>query len=316
MSLNRLHWLSLIILTCVALPACQTVSGGPDAIYREKTNFTEIRDAINTRCLNVARQTEGASELQIVRNDLVTAYMLAADIEYGRYEAGLLDQVRNNNFAASLSILTLTAVATVSGDPELARGFSTAAGLVAGGQKAYTTDQLLNQTISVLQQQMRASRAAQRARILEKLGEPYQTWTFCLAFQDAQAYERAGTLNAALADISAAASDARRINEAAADAVSPVIPYGRDPVAAALRTFVFPTDRALWPQRLALITDLIQTSDIYPQPNMTVLRRRSRILAGGTPELQAARRQLIQDLIADARVDSADKGLLQAALNQ
>jgi hypothetical protein len=312
----KLYWLLGLLLPCLALPACQTVSGGPDPIYRENTRFTAIKDAINTRCLNVNRQSEGAAELQIARNDLVTAYMLAADIEYGRYETRLLDQIRTNSFAGSLSILTLTAVATISGNPELARGFSTAAGLVAGGQKAYTTDQLLDQTISVLQQQMRASRAAQRALILGKLGEPYQNWTFCLAFQDAQAYERAGTLNAALAEISASASEARRTNEAAADAVAPVIPYGRDPVAAALRAFVFPPDRTLWQPRLAFIMELIENGNILPQPNVTPLRRRSRILAGGTPELQAARRQLVEDIIADPTTSAADKSLLQAALDQ
>lgn len=305
-----------LLLTCLILPACQTVSGGPDPVFRENTNFTAIRQAINTRCLDVNRQNEGAAELQIIRNDLVTAYMLAADIEYGRYETRLLDQIRSNNFAASLSILTLTAVATVSGNPELARGFSTAAGLVAGGQKAYTTDQLLSQTIPALQDQMRASRAAQRALILSKLGEPYQNWTFCLAFQDAQAYERAGTLNAALAEISAGASDARRTNEAAADSVAPVIPYGRDPVAAALRAFVFPSDRTLWQPRLQVIMELIEAENILPQPNVTPLRRRSRLLAGGTPEIQAARRQLVEDIIADSRTSAADKDLLQAALDQ
>lgn len=313
----KLFWPVALLVTCLALPACQTISGGPRPVLPDQQgNFPEIVRVINARCLNVARQSEDASELQIIRNDLVTAYMLAADIEYGRYEASLLDQIRSNNFAASLSILALTAVATVSGDQELARGFSTAAGLVAGGQKAYTTDQLLNQTVSVLQQQMRASRAAQRARILDKLGDPYQTWTFCLALQDAQAYERAGTLNAALAEISATASEARRTNEAIADGVVPVIPYGRDPVAIALRAYVFPAgQQALWDARLGIVMDVMQAGDILPQPNVTPLRRRSRLLAGGTPEIQAARRELIQDLINDSRVDAADKALLQAALD-
>ena len=238
--------------------------------------------------------------------------MLAADIEYGRYEAGLLDQIRSNNFAASLSILALTAVATVSGDPELARGFSTAAGLVAGGQKAYTTDQLLDQTISVLQQQMRASRAAQRGRILEKLDEPYQTWTFCLAFQDAQAYERAGTLNAALVEIAATASEARRTNEAAADSVSPMIPYGRGPVAAALRAFVFPPDRALCPHGWRS-SPTWWTRGHSSSAGCELVPARRAAPGRRDPELQAARRALIEDIVADARVDAEGKRLLQAA---
>jgi hypothetical protein len=311
----RLYWSLGLLLTCLTLPACQTVSGGPDPIYRENTNFTAIREAINSRCLNVNRQTEAAAELQILRNDLVTAYMLAADIEYGRYETGLLDEIRRNNFAASLSILTLTAVATVSGNPELARGFSTAAGLVAGGQKAYTTDQLLSQTISVLQQQMRASRARQRERLLTKLGEPYQNWTFCLAFQDAQVYERAGTLNAALDEISATASEARRANEAAADAVVPMIPFGRSPLAVALRAFATPANSVLRAERQAIITDLIQTKNILPLPNTNVTGRRLYLLGGGTPEIQAAQRELATFLIASDRVDAEAKSLLQGALN-
>lgn len=310
-------WPFTMLLTLLALPACQTVPAGPDPVFRvADTNFTRIREAIQTRCLNLERQQADAGELQIVRNDLVTAYMLAADIEYGRYETNLLENVRNNNFAASLSILTLTAVATVSGNPELARGFSTAAGLVAGGQKAYTTDQLLNQTISVLQQQMRASRAEQRERILSKLGDPYQSWTFCLAFQDAQAYERAGTLNAALAEISASASAARRANEARADAVMPMIPYGRGPVAAALRTWVYPPDTALWPDRLAILMDLIQSDNILPRPNTTPIRRRLLLLGGSGPEIEPEQRRLVQALINSDKVDVAAKALLQEALNR
>lgn len=305
-----------ILLTCLALPACQTIPAGPQPILGSgDTNFTAIRQAIHTRCLSTNRQTAEADELQILRNDLVTAYMMAADIEYGRYETNLLENVRNNNFAGSLSVLALTAVATVSGDPELARGFSTAAGLIVGGQKAYSTDQLLNQTISVLQQQMRASRAAQRERILTRLGEPYQVWTFCLALQDAQAYERAGTLNAALAEISATASEARRTNEANADAVVPTIPYGRSGLAAALRAFASPTDRTLVPDRQALITELIQTDNILPLPNINVTGRRLRLLGGSGPEIEAEQRRLVNLLIdsRDPRVDPEARRLLEEA---
>lgn len=308
-------WRFALLLTFLALPACQTIPGGPRPVLSEvTTDFAGIGSAIRSRCLDVNRQTAADSELQILRNDLITAYMLAADIEYGRYETRLLDEIRSNNFAASLSTLTLTAVATVSGNPELARGFTTAAGLIVAGQKAYTTDQLLNQTISVLQQQMRATRAAQRERILTKLGEPYQNWTFCLALQDAQAYERAGTLNAALAEIAATASEARRTNEANADAVVPMIPYDRGGLAQALRSFVYPTDRALWQGRLELVAALIEEDNLLPVAGLTPLVRRARILFGAGAENEAARRQLIEALIDDSRVDDDSKRLLGEAL--
>lgn len=308
-------WPFVLLLTCLALPACHTVPGGPRPVLGEPTiNFNAIRAAIDTRCLSVHTQSGTATDLQVARNDLVTAYMLAADIEYGRYEAGLLDQIRRNDFASSISILTLTAVATISGNPELARGFSTAAGLVAGGQKAYTTDQLLNQTISVLQEQMRASRAAQRERILTKLGEPYQNWTFCLALQDAQAYERAGTLNAALAEISATASAARRANEAAADAVVPMIPYGRGGLAAALRAFGSPANRTLVPRRQEIITDLVDKGNILPMQNIDLTGRVLRLLGGSGPTIEPEQRRLVDALIADSRVEDDAKALLREAI--
>jgi hypothetical protein len=311
----RHFWPFVLLLTCLALPACQTVPGGPRQVLSDPViNFNAIRAAIDARCLNVNRQSGTAADLQIARNDLVTAYMLAADIEYGRYEADLLDQIRRNDFASSISILTLTAVATVSGNPELARGFSTAAGLVAGGQKAYTTDQLLNQTISVLQEQMRASRAAQRERILTKLGEPYQNWTFCLALQDAQAYERAGTLNAALAEISATASAARRANEAAADAVVPMVPYGRGGLAAALRAFGSPANRALVPARQSILADLVDRGNILPMPDVNVTGRVLRLLGGSGPAIEPEQRRLVDALIADPRVDAGARALLQEAI--
>lgn len=305
------------LLSFAALSACQTIRAGPDPVVPiTDTNFNAIRQAIQTRCLDLNMQTASEGELQTQRNDLVTAYMLAADMQYGRYESNLLEEVRNNNFAAALSILILSSTAGVIGDRDLARGFTTATGIIAGGQKAYTTDQLLNETVSVLQQQMRASRAAQRALILSKLGQPYVNWTFCLAFQDAQAYERAGTLNAALAEISASASQARRTNEANADAVATMLPYERNALAVALREFTFPADRNLWTARRQIVFELVQDNDLLPQPNSTVPLRVARILNGSSPEMQAARQQLARAIIADPRTTPEAKAALERALAQ
>lgn len=309
-------WSICGLLVALALSACATVPAGPDPVVQVgSTNFTAIRDAIQSRCLDLNRQMAAPEELQILRNDLVTAYMLAADIEYGRYETRLLENVRTNNFAGSLSVITLSAVAGVIGDRELVRGLTTATGIIAGGQKAYTTDQLLNETVSVLQQQMRASRAAQRAMILSKLNQPYATWSFCLAFQDAQAYERAGTLNAALAEIAASASQARRENEAIADAVTPMLAYERGGLATALRAYVFPVDRTLWPARRTIAVGLVESRNIPPL-NGTPLYRLSRILNGSGTELEAARRALAEGLLDDGTVDEGTKTLLREALAQ
>jgi hypothetical protein len=297
------------------LAACQTIPAAPEPVVRiADTNFAAIRSAIQTRCLDLNRQAADANELQIVRNDLVTAYMVAADIEYGRYETNLLNDVRSNNLAASLSILILSSVAGVVGDRQVAQGLTTATGIIAGGQKSYTTDQLLNETVSVLQQQMQASRAAQRTLILSKLGEPYAAWNFCLALQDAQAYERAGTLNAALAEIAATASESRRTNEAAANSVIPMIPFDRGPLSQSLKDFAFPPDRALWQARLAIIGDLIQTGNLLPLPNSNLVVRRSRILFGSGAQYEEARRQLAQAIIDDSRADEASRRLLREAL--
>jgi hypothetical protein len=202
----------------------------------------------------------------------------------------------------------------VVADRQVARSLTTATGIIAGGQKAYTTDQLLNETVSVLQQQMQASRAAQRTLILSKLGEPYSNWNFCLALQDAQAYERAGSLNAALAEIAATASEARRTNEAAAASVIPMIPFDRGPLSQSLKDFVFPPDHALWQARLAIVGDLIQTGNLLPLPNANLVVRRSRILFGSGAQYEAARRQLAQAIIDDSRPDDASKALLRRAL--
>jgi len=224
-----------------SLSGCMTIPAGPVRLSETTTpRFAAIRDAMVSECYKLAAHTGEPEALRLRRNDFVTAAISAADEQYLQYERSLLENSRNTNFAASLSIALLTAIAGVSGNVNLARGFTTAAGLINVGNKAYTTDQLLNQTVAVLQTQMEASRANRLASILSQLSKPYADWTFCSAMSAVQLYEQAGTLNAALTDISASATQAREAGNARVEAVQRTT-YARGPLWTALQSYVYGT---------------------------------------------------------------------------
>src|SRR3977135_3602122 len=93
-----------------------------------------------------------------VRNQIVTARMYIADIQYHYYEARLTREVQEEGLGATLATLGLTTASTLVGSAGKKPILSGAATAVGGADKAYNEKQLLSNTIQALQTQMRADR--------------------------------------------------------------------------------------------------------------------------------------------------------------
>ena len=181
-----------LLVALSLLWACVTIAAGSGPIFRTQgTNFDAIRGAVRLRCLGLEMHAARSDELPLLRNDVFTASMVAAVFEMAATKP-TSSQTCATTISASISVLLLSSLAGVIGDLELSRGLTTALSIIAGGQKASTTDQLLGDIVSVLQVRMRASLVAERVIILSELFEPYVSWNLCLAFQFGPAYDRAG----------------------------------------------------------------------------------------------------------------------------
>jgi hypothetical protein len=260
----------------------------------------------------------GAADVEnarIARNNLVTAYMFAVDRAYNDYERQLLDSVRSGDAGASIATIGLSTVAGVVGNENLARGLTTASAIVTGTHTTIGRDYLLNQTMSVLQTQMRASRANQRAIVLERLALPYADWTTCIALSDALAYEQAGTLNAALVEVAASAADANEQGQARAEQAIPTVAFNRGVQARALRGFLNPGTPALATERRNKVLALMRANHLVPA-NGDATNRLFILTFHADPADDGDRRKLIELIVGDTTIPEDLKSTLRASINQ
>lgn len=302
MSAIRAH--AAAFASLLALSGCAGLQNGPNATfatadpgYQQARNA--IREAITRDCLGpsapvvASAAPPAAEDASIVtlaetaeqrRNRLITAYIFSVDVSYNEYERNLLDAIRENDMGAATASLGLSAIGGVIGSQNLARALSTTNAIVTGTHTAIGRDYLINQTITTLQTQMRASRDTQRALILRRLGLPIVAWSSCTALSDALAFEQAGTLNAAIAAVSAsAARDNSAAQQQAQDAI-PTVEYTTGPLIDALRAYLDPNNsdiqnrrtralEAMTTLRLGDKADLPRLGELVNDPGFDVERR-------------------------------------------
>jgi len=316
------RWNILLLAMSCTLGGCAGLSNGAPPVFRlqqeDAANATHdslapIRDAIQADCLDISAP-HGPTEAKAMRNRLVTAYMFGVDVAYNQYERQLLDAVRQNDLGASSASLALSTIGAVVGEQALAQALSTTNALVTGTHTAISRDYLFNQTLTTLQTQMRASRAHQRATILLRLKLDYDDWNSCTALSDVLAYEQAGTLNAALAEVSASATLANREGQAQVQAAIPIVAPATSATATALDAFISPEDEELWPSRIDVALRVLRAKNLMPLPGLSDNRRLIEILDDTSLEREADRRALIQGIIDDPSVDEALKPPLRAAI--
>jgi hypothetical protein len=156
-----------------------------------------------------------------VRNEIITARMFIADMEYHYYEARLTKEVQEEGLGATLASLGLTTAATLLPSASTKAILAGAATAVTGADKAYSEKELLSNTIQALQTQMRADRKTQAAAIYAKMFikdadnnpksiTPIDVYTLPMALSDAEVYYQAGTIASALIGLSKTLANAEQ----------------------------------------------------------------------------------------------------------
>jgi hypothetical protein len=174
---------------------------------------------------------QSADQQANIRNQVLTARMYMADLEYHYYEARLTKEMQEEGLAATLASLGLTTAATLVPAVATKSILSGTATAVIGADKAYNEKQLLSNTVQALQAQMRADRKTQAATIYAKIFRdissttriitPIADYTLPMALSDADAYYQAGTVASALVGLSRTLANADRAAEQAKDKAGP-----------------------------------------------------------------------------------------------
>lgn len=152
------------------------------------------------------------------RNQIVTARMYIADIEYHTYEARLTREMQDEGILATAVSLGLTTSATLVPLAQTKTLLSGIATGVTGLDQAYNEKELLSSTIQSLQTQMRADRKTQAAVLYAKMFKdagnntktitPIAEYTLPMALSDADAYYQAGTVASSLIGLSKTVANA------------------------------------------------------------------------------------------------------------
>ncbi len=199
-------------LCATALGGCaNTLRGGPDLVSASvegpnaDTRFTELKTAIEEHCFKI--NTPRLTRQQ--RNDLTDALLVIADRRYFAFERAFSNESRGGTFLASFASIGLTTAGALSGE-NAAQTLATLDTALKGSTQAFSKDFLFDQTVPALQNQMEASRAKIEEVIQTRKEAPVERWSTCNAVKDVMAYEQAGTLIGAIADITAAASEEKR----------------------------------------------------------------------------------------------------------
>jgi hypothetical protein len=168
------------------------------------------------------------------RNEVVSARMYLADLEYNNFESRLTKELQDEGLLTTATALGLTTGATLIAPATTKTILSALATGVIGLDKLYVEKELLSNTMQALQTQMRADRKAEAAVILSKMMQdtgnstkvptPIDQYPLAMALSDADHYYQAGTIASALIGLTKTVSNAETNAENAKAQAGPNAP--------------------------------------------------------------------------------------------
>jgi hypothetical protein len=197
-----------VLSSCLLLAGCVTSSQtGPFRPYSIDQDVAAVQPYAEPVWPYYASLS--AAQQAVYRNNILTARMYIADLEYHYYEARLTKEIQEEGLLATAANLGLTGSASLIPVAQTSRLLAGIATGVTGLDKAYNEKELLSNTMQALQTQMRADRKAWAAEIQAKMLKPDKAtptpiteYTLLMALSDADAYYQAGTIASALVGLS------------------------------------------------------------------------------------------------------------------
>jgi hypothetical protein len=173
--------------------------------------------ATNSANYYLAVYTNAASaDRARVRNQILSDLMAIIDYNYHQYEWALRDDSSIKDTSVDIVTLGLTAAATASGAEQVKTILSATAAGVIGANASIDKNVFKNNTIQVLQLQMRSLRAEREEQLIRGMGKPDADYPLQAGIRDIVAYYYAGSITGALIALTAEVGAKARSAENAA----------------------------------------------------------------------------------------------------
>lgn len=174
--------------------------GSPQSLFSEEVELEIARRLSDADRITAYAKSEPHERIEI-RNDIILARMLGADMQYYKYEIDLSKENKSVEFLSQVASTALTGTATTISSSHGKTVLSAVATGLTGVKSAYDENILREKTILIIQQQMRTRRKEVKAIILSKLSLSTSEYPLLLAMLDVKRYENAGTIDGAFSDL-------------------------------------------------------------------------------------------------------------------
>jgi hypothetical protein len=204
--------LCVVLAAVPALAGCASHQVGPNRPVPIETDIQMVSSLAYPQ--DLVSFASNWPDKGAARNEMLTARMYVADMEYQVYEANLTKEMQDEGLLGTAASLGLTTSSTLVSPAVTKTILSALATGVTGLDKAYNEKELLSNAMQALQTQMRADRNAQAAQIYarmfttDKKPTPISQYTWTMALSDAEAYYQAGTISSALIGLTRTAARA------------------------------------------------------------------------------------------------------------
>ncbi len=216
------------LLVPTTLTACASLSGAPDRVVGVGSSlnlaqrypidaalraFHDSSDSAPDENLD-GRPDEpldlrrGLSPQQY-RDMVVSVYLNAIDARYFEFRTALSNERRELGTGFDFAILGLTTAASVARN-SIVNSLSAAASVMTGTRASIDRNFYFNETLPALFAAMEARRLRILTRITRNLNRPAEEYPLETAFTDLNAYEMAASLDGAIEEVTAQASEERR----------------------------------------------------------------------------------------------------------
>ncbi|TDR37870.1 hypothetical protein DFR29_12344 [Tahibacter aquaticus] len=226
----RVFQSALLLVLAGILAGCgHSIRGGPHSTLNQAALGTPSS-------LPAAGQELLAAASPEQRNALLDRRLMMIDQAYVTYINGLREEKTLTDLATGLAGLALGVAGTLTDGVAAKTNYAAAGTLLAGGSAIVDQTLYYEQTVLALVSAMDANRATVRLTIVRGMNQDMAEYTASDAYADLIAYERAGSLLAAIGYVQATAKEAQQLSEGQIRDIIPLPPGVRGSKACSTRS--------------------------------------------------------------------------------
>ena len=208
-----------VLLTACSLWGCAAISGYPNDPEKSSTVLTALKPYFDPAKEAAYAALSDGTKRRAMRDDIVLNRVRAYDIEFVDYERMLWSTGNSVTLGGDLAALALGGLATTAGSTSTKTAFSAAGTGVTGANAAINRDLYFQRTLPALLAQMEANRAKAKLKILAGLKQADDQYPLPLADLDLGDLKSAGSMPAAVSNITQQATTDKQTAQSKIDAL-------------------------------------------------------------------------------------------------